>query len=74
MLSGAVQSLATGGTTTASIPREVLVDRAMEFCWHGAAPDADPAFAGAAAPGLGAAVPQAARAAPRGAPVGTPAL
>ena len=74
MLSGAVQSLATWWHDHREIPRAVLVDRAMEFCWHGAAPDADPAFAGAAAPGLGAAVPQPARAAPRGAPVGTPAL
>jgi len=52
----------------------VLVDHAMEFCRHGAMPDAEEAFAGAAAPDLAAAVPQAPRAAPRGAPVGTPAL
>ncbi len=74
MLSGAVQSLATWWHDHREIPRAVLVDRAMEFCRHGAAPDADEAFARAAAPELGAAVPPAARAAPRGAPVGTPAL
>ena len=74
MLSAAVQSLATWWHDHREIPRAVLVDRAVEFCWHGAAPDAAPAFAGAAAPDLAAAVPQAARAAPRGAPVGTPAL
>jgi hypothetical protein len=70
MLSGAVQSLATWWHDHREIPRTVLVDRAMEFCWHGAAPDADPARAGAVAAGLAAALPQAAR----GAPVGTPAL
>ena len=70
MLSGAVQSLATWWHDHREIPRAVLVDRAMEFCWHGAAPDADLARAGAVAPGLAAALPQAAR----GAPVGTPAL
>jgi len=69
-----VQSLATWWHDHREIPRAVLVDRAMEFCWHGAAPDADPSLAGAAAPERGVVVPQAARAALRGAPVGTPAL
>ena len=71
MLSGAVQSLATWWHDHREIPRAVLVDRAMEFCWHGAAPDAEDAFAGASAPERGSAVPHAARAALHGAPVGT---
>ena len=74
MLSGAVQSLATWWHDHREIPRTVLVDRAMEFCWHGAAPDAEEAFAGAAASERDTAVPPAARAALHGAPVGTPAL
>src|SRR3954470_3077565 len=35
MLSGAVQSLATWWHDHRDVPREVLVDRAIEFCWHG---------------------------------------
>jgi AcrR family transcriptional regulator len=35
MLSGAVQSLATWWHEHREVPREVLVDRAIEFCWHG---------------------------------------
>jgi AcrR family transcriptional regulator len=35
MLSGAVQSLATWWHDHREIPRTALVDRAMEFCWHG---------------------------------------
>jgi len=73
MLSGAVQSLATWWHDHREIPRAVLVDRAMEFCRHGAAPDAAPAFPRAAAE-RGAAVAPAAPAALHGAPVGTPAL
>ena len=37
MLSGAVQSLATWWQDHREVPREVLVDRAIEFCWHGVA-------------------------------------
>jgi AcrR family transcriptional regulator len=36
MLSGAVQSLATWWHDHRDVPREVLVDHAIEFCWHGA--------------------------------------
>jgi AcrR family transcriptional regulator len=35
MLSGAVQSLANWWHDHQDVPREALVDRAMEFCWHG---------------------------------------
>jgi hypothetical protein len=35
LLSGAVQSLATWWHEHQEIPRDVLVDRAMEFCWQG---------------------------------------
>jgi AcrR family transcriptional regulator len=35
MLSGAVQSLATWWHDHREVPREELVDRAIEFCWHG---------------------------------------
>jgi AcrR family transcriptional regulator len=35
MLSGAVQSLATWWHDHDEVPRELLVDRAIEFCWHG---------------------------------------
>jgi AcrR family transcriptional regulator len=35
MLSGAVQSLATWWQDHREVPRELLVDRAIEFCWHG---------------------------------------
>jgi AcrR family transcriptional regulator len=35
MLSGAVQSLATWWHDHREVPRELLVDRAIEFCWHG---------------------------------------
>jgi AcrR family transcriptional regulator len=35
LLSGAVQSLATWWDDHRDVPREVLVDRAIEFCWHG---------------------------------------
>ena len=38
LLSGAVQSLATWWHDHQDIPRATLVDRAMEFVWHGAAP------------------------------------
>jgi AcrR family transcriptional regulator len=36
LLSGAVQSLATWWDDHREVPRQVLVDRAMAFCWHGA--------------------------------------
>jgi AcrR family transcriptional regulator len=35
MLSGAVQSLATWWHDHREVPRELLVERAIEFCWHG---------------------------------------
>jgi AcrR family transcriptional regulator len=35
MLSGAVQSLATWWHDHGDVPRELLVERAIEFCWHG---------------------------------------
>jgi AcrR family transcriptional regulator len=35
MLSGAVQSLATWWHDHRDVSRELLVDRAIEFCWHG---------------------------------------
>jgi AcrR family transcriptional regulator len=35
LLSGAVQSLATWWHDHQEVPREVLVDGAMEFCWQG---------------------------------------
>jgi AcrR family transcriptional regulator len=35
LLSGAVQSLATWWHDHQEVPRDVLVDRAMEFCWQG---------------------------------------
>ena len=35
LLSGAIQSLATWWHDHQEIPREVLIDRAMEFCWQG---------------------------------------
>jgi AcrR family transcriptional regulator len=35
MLSGAVQSLAAWWHAHPEVPRGVLVDRAMEFCWNG---------------------------------------
>jgi AcrR family transcriptional regulator len=35
LLSGAVQSLATWWHDHQDVPRVVLVDRAMEFCWQG---------------------------------------
>jgi len=35
LLCGAVQSLATWWHDHQEVPREVLVDRAMEFCWQG---------------------------------------
>ena len=35
LLSGAIQSLATWWHDHQNIPRDVLVDRAMEFCWRG---------------------------------------
>jgi AcrR family transcriptional regulator len=35
LLSGAVQSLATWWHDHQDIPRDALVDRAMEFCWQG---------------------------------------
>jgi AcrR family transcriptional regulator len=55
MLSGAVQSLATWWHEHREVPRETLVDRAFEFCWHGVerAPE-HPAPAVAAAPRAGA--------------------
>jgi AcrR family transcriptional regulator len=74
MLSGAVQSLATWWHDHREIPRALLVDRAMEFCRHGTAPDANPVVPGAAAAGATAPPPPAAGAVPRAAPVGTPAL
>jgi AcrR family transcriptional regulator len=47
LLSGAVQSLATWWHDHQDIPRATLVDRAMEFVWHGAAPE-EAAVAGGA--------------------------
>jgi len=47
LLSGAVQSLATWWHDHQEIPRATLVDRAMEFVWHGAAPE-EAAVAGGA--------------------------
>jgi AcrR family transcriptional regulator len=35
MLSGAVEALATWWHDHREVPREVLVERAIEFCWHG---------------------------------------
>jgi AcrR family transcriptional regulator len=35
LLSGAIQSLATWWHDHQEVPRAVLVDRAMEFCWQG---------------------------------------
>ena len=35
LLSGAVQSVATWWHDHQDVPRDVLVDRAMEFCWQG---------------------------------------
>jgi AcrR family transcriptional regulator len=35
MLSGSVQSLATWWHDHREVPREALVDGAIEFCWHG---------------------------------------
>ena len=35
LLSGAIQSLATWWHDHQEIPRSVLIDRAMEFCWQG---------------------------------------
>jgi AcrR family transcriptional regulator len=70
LLSGAVQSLATWWHDHQDIPRATLVDRAMEFVWHGAAP-------GEAAPVAGGAPSASARPAPAsGAAVGlgAPAL
>jgi AcrR family transcriptional regulator len=46
MLSGAVQSLATWWHEHREVPREALVDRAIEFCWHGVAREPEPAPAG----------------------------
>jgi AcrR family transcriptional regulator len=52
MLSGAVQSLATWWHEHREVPREVLVDRAIQFCWHGVdrEPEPEPARAVVAAP------------------------
>jgi AcrR family transcriptional regulator len=41
MLSGSVQSLATWWHDHRDVPRELLVDRAIEFCWHGVARGAE---------------------------------
>jgi AcrR family transcriptional regulator len=46
MLSGAVQSLATWWHEHREVPREVLVDRAIEFCWHGVEREPDRAAVG----------------------------
>jgi AcrR family transcriptional regulator len=35
LLSGAIQSLATWWHDHQEVPRDVLIDRAMEFCWRG---------------------------------------
>jgi AcrR family transcriptional regulator len=43
MLSGSVQSLATWWNDHRDVPRDVLVDRAIEFCWHGVARRAEAA-------------------------------
>src|SRR4051794_7647449 len=45
MLSGSVQSLATWWHDHRDVPRELLVDRAIEFCWHGVARGAEAAEA-----------------------------
>jgi len=47
MLSGAVQSLATWWQDHREVPREILVDRAIEFCWHGVERHAEAAEAAA---------------------------
>ena len=47
MLSGAVQSLATWWHDHREVPREMLVDRAIEFCWHGVERRAEAAEAAA---------------------------
>jgi AcrR family transcriptional regulator len=51
LLSGAVQSLATWWHEHQEIPRTVLVDRAMEFCWHGGAAPVAAVASGAAPAG-----------------------
>jgi AcrR family transcriptional regulator len=50
MLSGAVQSLATWWHDHREVPRAVLVDRAIEFCWHGVERRTAPAPVAAAMP------------------------
>jgi hypothetical protein len=45
MLSGSVQSLATWWHEHREVPRELLVDRAIEFCWHGVERRAEQAVA-----------------------------
>jgi AcrR family transcriptional regulator len=42
MLSGAVQSLAMWWHEHREVPRDVLVDRAIRFCWHGVEPGLEP--------------------------------
>jgi AcrR family transcriptional regulator len=49
MLSGAVQSLATWWHDHGDVPRELLVERAIEFCWHGVERRAEAASASAPA-------------------------
>jgi AcrR family transcriptional regulator len=46
MLSGAVQSVAVWWHEHREVPREVLVDRAIEFCWHGVEREPDRAAVG----------------------------
>jgi AcrR family transcriptional regulator len=55
LLSGAVQSLATWWHDHQDVPRATLVDRAMEFVWHGAAPGPGAPVAGATPSASGAA-------------------
>jgi AcrR family transcriptional regulator len=50
MLSGAVQSLATWWHDHREVPRAVLVDHAIEFCWHGVERRTAPAPVAAAMP------------------------
>ena len=50
LLSGAIQSLATWWHEHQEIPRDLLVDRAMEFCWQGVEHLPERAVAGVSSP------------------------
>ena len=52
MLSGSVQSLANWWNDHREVPRELLVDRAIEFCWHGVERRAEAAEAEAEVPAV----------------------